>query len=66
MRYRSYQKDDQGRPMGLPDIIDCDDDATAVRWAESWSRLLCGGTAVEVWQGNRLVARLHRQADGST
>lgn len=65
MRYRSFRKDNQGRLIGLPDIIDCDNDATAMGWAESWSKFLCDGTAVEVWQGSRLVARLHRRADGS-
>ena len=63
MRYRSYQKDEDGRPIGLPDIIDCDDEATAVGWAERWSKLLSFGTAVEVWQGSRLVARLPKRVD---
>lgn len=30
MRYRSYQKDEQGRPIGLPDIINCDGDEAAI------------------------------------
>jgi hypothetical protein len=43
MRYRSYQK--EGRPIGLPDIINCDDEA-AIEWAERWSKLLGFGVAV--------------------
>ena len=58
MRYRSYQKDAQGRPLGLPDIINCDNDEAAVGCAERWSKFLGFGTVVEVWQGSRLVARL--------
>jgi hypothetical protein len=61
MRYRSYQKDERGRPIGLPDIINCDDDETAIGWAERWSKLLGFGVAIEVWQGSRLVARLPRR-----
>jgi hypothetical protein len=66
MRYRSYQKDNQGRPIGLPDIIDCHDNETAIGWAESWSKLSGFGAAVEVWQGSRLGARLPRRVDENT
>ena len=63
MRYRSYQKVDQGRPIGLPDIINCNSDEAAIGWAEHSSKLLGFGTVFEVWQGSRLVARLPRRVD---
>jgi hypothetical protein len=63
MRYRIYQEDANGCLVGLPDIINCDDDATAVAWAERWSKLLGFGAAVEVWQGSRLVAGLPKRVD---
>jgi hypothetical protein len=66
MRYRSYQKDEQGRPIGLPDIINCDGDEAAIGWAERWSKLLGFGTVVEVWQGSRLVARLSKRMNENT
>ena len=33
-KYRAYQKDKEGRVIGLPDIIPCDDDESAIKRAE--------------------------------
>jgi hypothetical protein len=57
-KYRAYQKDKEGRAIGLPDIIPCDDDETAIKRAE----LLGIGDQVGLWHGDRLVARLPRRA----
>jgi len=51
--------DKEGRVIGLPDIITCDDDETAMKRA----KLLGHGDQVEVWLGDRLVTRLPRRAD---
>jgi hypothetical protein len=58
-KYRAYQMDKEGRVLGLPDIITCDDDETAIKKAEP----LGNGNQVEVWHGDRLVARLPKRAD---
>ena len=58
-KYRAYQMDKEGRVIGLPDIITCDDDETAIKEAKP----LGNGDQVEVWHGDRLVARLPRRAD---
>ena len=33
-KYRAYQMDKEGRVIGLPDIITCDDDETAIKKAK--------------------------------
>jgi hypothetical protein len=58
-KYRVYRMDKEGRVIGLPDIITCDDDETAIKRA----KLLGNGDQVEVWLGDRLVTRLPRRAD---
>jgi hypothetical protein len=49
MQYRAYRKDRDGRLIGLPDIISCDDDETAIKRAE----LQTVGDQIEVWHGSR-------------
>jgi hypothetical protein len=58
-KYRAYKMDKEGRVLGLPDIITCNDDETAVKKAKP----VGNGDQVEVWHGDRLVARLPRWAD---
>jgi hypothetical protein len=57
-KYRAYQKDKEGRVIGLPHIIPCDDDESAIKRAE----LLGIKDEVEFWHDDRLVARIPRRA----
>lgn len=57
-KYRAYQKDKEGRVIGLPYIIPCDDDESAIKRAE----LLSIKDEVEFWHGDRFVARIPRRA----
>jgi hypothetical protein len=56
--YRAYYKDTDGRILGLPEIIRCSDDETAIKRAE----LHAVGEQIEIWHGSRLVAVLPRRA----
>jgi hypothetical protein len=51
--YRVYAVDD-GRILGPADIITCDNDEQAIDKARKLKRR----SAVEVWQANRLVAKI--------
>jgi hypothetical protein len=52
--YQIYTLDSDGRIIPPPAIIFCDSDAEALEQAEA----LAGGQAMEVRDGDRLVARL--------
>jgi hypothetical protein len=58
-KYRTYQMDQEGRVIGLPNVIACDDDEMAIKKA----KLLGSGHRIDVWNGDRLVARIPMQAD---
>jgi hypothetical protein len=44
-KYRAYQMNKEGRVLGLPDIITCDDDETAIKKAEPGQRQPSGSLA---------------------
>ena len=55
-RYRIYSVNSSPKPgdpsiLGLPRIVECDNDAEAIRQA----REFMDGHDVEVWEGSRLV-----------
>jgi hypothetical protein len=51
--YRVYQLDSCGHIDRPPDLVDCEDDETAIAIAEQ----LVDGRDVELWQLDRLVVR---------
>lgn len=51
-RYRAYQFDKEARVVGLPLILDCNNDETAIGRAKLF---LDVGDHIEVWNGARLV-----------
>jgi hypothetical protein len=53
--YRFYPLDTFGKICGPYSAEVCDDDSAALAWAHE----LGGASGVEVWQGARLVGRLH-------
>jgi hypothetical protein len=52
--YRIYSLDGSGHIMGPPKLIDADDQDAAVKEA----RQILDGREIEVWCGDRCVARL--------
>jgi hypothetical protein len=64
-KYRAYQMDKEGRVIGLPDIITCNDDETAIKRA----KLIVNGDQVDQARRatsgrslvtDRLVPAVHR------
>ncbi len=53
--YRLFWTDKAGRIATVPDVVEAQDDAEAVREAERLAR----GRAVEVWERSRCVATLN-------
>ena len=52
--YRVYTVDDKGHILGPSDIVTCDDDEQAIDKARKLKKRF----AVEVWQAERLVAKI--------
>jgi hypothetical protein len=53
--YRVYRLDAAGRITGPPDVLDCGDDAQAIRAAHG---VVPPGVTAEIWQMSRIVARI--------
>lgn len=53
-QYRAYRLNEEGRVDGVPKIIACDDDASAIEQAKQ----LLDSHDIEVWQHDRIVMRL--------
>ena len=64
-RYRAYQFDKEERVIGLPLIVDCDNDELAIAKAKL---VLDFGDHIDVWNGDRFVTRfqLHPKAKNSS
>ena len=57
--YRLYEIDEAGRVRGASIIMDARDDAEVVERAQAYREF----HAVEIWDGSRRVAWLHRKSD---
>ncbi len=57
--YRFYYTANINRPVGVPQRLDCADDAQAmIKARELVDHAPPQGSGVEVWEGNRLVGRV--------
>jgi hypothetical protein len=52
--YRLYKLTDSNRIAGPPAMIECDSDAEVIAKAKA----MLGGLDIEIWDGQRVVARL--------
>jgi hypothetical protein len=58
--YRAYRVGKDGRILGVPDVISCNDDGEAIEQAQS----LIGSDDIELWEGARLVSRIKSTGSG--
>jgi len=62
--YRFYFTAKINRPVGVPQRLECADDAQAmIKAREMVDKAPPHGSGVEVWEGNRLVGRIPAGAE---
>jgi hypothetical protein len=59
VEYRVYRIDASGHVLGVPDVIECEDDAARIK-----AQAYVDGCAIEVWDRARKVAAFPSNREG--